>query len=64
MFEMKDMQIFDIPELEDDFGIQLDIMKQKREGIFSNIPGCYLPKDKEQLKFYATKNNTGPVYLR
>lgn len=63
-YETTKGDIFDIPELEDDFKIQLDIMKQKRVGKYSDIPGCFLPEDDEVLKYYATKKNTGPVYLR
>jgi hypothetical protein len=63
-YETAEADLFDIPELEDDFAIQLDIMKQKRVGKFSDIPGCFLPEGKEALKYYATEKNTGPVYLR
>lgn len=52
--------IFNIPELDDDFKIAKDIMKQSRR---KEVPGCYVPNE-TILSPYANKNNTGPNYLQ
>jgi len=56
----KRLNIFNIPELDDDFKITKDIMKQSRG---KEVPGCYVPSE-TILSPYANKNNTGPDYLQ
>ncbi|MCK5705218.1 MAG: right-handed parallel beta-helix repeat-containing protein, partial [Cyclobacteriaceae bacterium] len=62
-FIHRDLSVFDIPVLDDDPFVELDIMKQKRAGNFNTTPGCYLPSGKTSLKCYASADNTGPFYL-
>ena len=63
-YKLKVPQILNIQDLDDDFLIELDIMKQDRKEEFDDIPGCFLPKGKVTLRWYATAKNTGPIYLR
>ncbi|MCK5371512.1 MAG: right-handed parallel beta-helix repeat-containing protein, partial [Cyclobacteriaceae bacterium] len=62
-FIHKELSIFNIPVLDDDPLVMLDIMKQKRTGKFNTTPGCYLSSGKTPLKCYASADNTGPIYL-
>lgn len=54
------LNIFNIPELDDDFKIRKDIMNQDRD---KDVAGSYLPS-KIALLPHANKNNTGPDYLQ
>jgi hypothetical protein len=54
------LNIFNIPELDDDYKILKDIMKQDRD---KEVAGSYLPS-KITLSPHANKNNTGPNYLQ
>ncbi len=53
-----------ILNLDADFLIELDIMKNERRGRVSDIPGCYVSNEKGALKWHVTAKNTGPIYLR
>ena len=55
--------VTDIIDLDDDFLIELDIMKQERSKMGNDMPGCYVPSMDMRLKWYATSKNTGPAYL-
>jgi hypothetical protein len=54
------LNIFDIPEIDDDFKIKKDIMNQVRD---VEIAGSFIP-GKATLMPYANKSNTGPNYLQ
>lgn len=56
-------EIMDIVDLDDDFLIELDIMKQHRSKMGYDIPGCYMSGMDMKLKWYANNKNTGPAYL-
>jgi hypothetical protein len=54
--------VTDIPEIEDDPEILLDIVKNKRSE--KKSAGCYEPlRNGFSIKPFATANNTGPLYL-
>lgn len=55
------LNIFNIPELDDDYKIQKDIMKQDRD---KEVAGSYLPSEEISLSPYVNNDNTGPNYLR
>jgi hypothetical protein len=55
--------IFDIPEMNDDPQLKLDVMGNNRPDSASNKDqGCYQAGGKNSLEPYATINNTGPTY--
>ena len=57
------LQILDIPELNDDPAIQLDIAKNSRKE--KKSAGCFEPsKRASMIHVYATSDNTGPSYLQ
>jgi len=57
-------QILDIPVLDDDPEIVLDIMQQKRPAnLAKRSIGCSEYSGKIKVKPYATAENTGPDYL-
>ena len=58
----RSLEILDIPSLDDDPQLQLDIMKQNRPEKMT--AGCYEPSGSVVLRPYATTENTGPVYLK
>jgi hypothetical protein len=56
--------VLDIPELNDDAQLLLDIAGNKRSGKVKSA-GCFEPSGKaKEVKPYATAQNTGPDYLR
>jgi len=55
--------VFDILNLDDDFLIDLDIMKQRRDNFNTEFPGSYVTIKEVGLQLYATSKNTGPTYL-
>lgn len=61
--EPKLPELLDIPTLDDDPFILLDILKQKRTNHSNPFPGCLLPSMEKQFNCYATPANSGPVYL-
>ncbi len=55
--------IFDIPEMNDDPQLKLDVMGNNRPDSASNKDqGCFQAGGKNSLGPYATINNTGPTY--
>ncbi len=58
------IEILDIPVLDDDPGITLDIMKQNRSiAQAANQYGCYVFNEGNPIKVYVNEINTGPTYL-
>ncbi len=55
--------LLDIPKLDDDPAIKLDIMQQDRSQMSVEVPGCYVPNQDLTMAPYATVTNTGPSYL-
>ena len=46
-----------------DAAVEYDVIKQKRIDKFENIPGCFLPKEKDTLIWYVIVTRQGPPYL-
>lgn len=57
-----DCDILDISNIDDDPQISLDIMQQRRT-TSNDCTGCSAGPVGKKLVFYATEENTGPVYL-
>lgn len=62
--ETKLPELLDIPTLDDDPFILLDILKQKRVEKTNPFPGCLITGNEKPFECYATSANTGPVYLQ
>jgi hypothetical protein len=58
-----DWTLLDIPTLDDDPQIALDIMQHKREP-GKLIIGCQVPGATLELRPYVSSENTGPGYLK
>ena len=63
-YKLSKLSFLNIEDLDDDYLIENDIIKQKRNDKFANIPGCFLPKEKDSLILYVDTTNTGPAYLQ
>jgi hypothetical protein len=55
--------ILDISNIDDDPQISLDIMQRRRTSSTDYV-GCLTSQTSKKMRFYATEENTGPVYLR
>ena len=55
--------LLDIPTMDDDPLVALDILKQNRLNNEEQFVGCSVPGMKAEMKPYATVENTGPDYL-
>jgi len=56
-------KLLDIPTLDDDPSLELDVMKQSRTNTTAQFVGCFIPNKQVEMKPYATAENTGPVYI-
>jgi hypothetical protein len=56
-------ELLNVPTLDDDPSIELDVMQQSRKKNASQFVGCFIPSEKIEMKPYATLENTGPAYL-
>ena len=60
-----DLNILDVPGLDDDPNIVLDIMNQDRlKNKGNNCYGCSILNGEKNVHPYATQENTGPTYLK
>jgi len=55
-------ELLDIPTLDDDPFIEMDILRQTRSSDKAQFVGCFVPGESAELKPYATAENTGPDY--
>jgi len=56
-------ELLDIPTLDDDPNIELDVMKQSRTNNPAQFVGCFIPNKQVEMKPYVTVENTGPDYI-
>jgi hypothetical protein len=63
-FVGKKLPVFNIPLLDDESTVEYDIVKQKRADKSVEVPGCYLFSKNKPLNYFASGENTGPIYLK